>query len=336
MSGNSLKQKLTTSCGCLRKEKVRQALFKDISNKIFGRLTALQEISFNKYGSLWECQCACGNYVKALSGSLSSGHVKSCGCLIKDVTIERNKQNGSNITGQKFTRLLVMSLNAGSKKRLWNCLCDCGKTITATTNSLLSGNTSSCGCLRRDLRTPNLIGEQLGKLTVIKKLEVNSKHLTEWLCQCKCGKQTILTTHIINKKLTKSCGCLINRKGSENPNYKHNISQEERNIRNETRRGNNNIKKWRKEIFTRDNYTCQITNIKSSGNIVAHHIFNWATNPDKRYDLENGITLHVTIHKLYHKLYGNLNTTLDQFKEFKDHYISKKLNEQLPEILRAK
>ena len=45
-----------------------------------------------------------------------------------------------------------MALERLNKKRgssfLWRCQCDCGKTVETSANSLLSGNTRSCGCLR--------------------------------------------------------------------------------------------------------------------------------------------------------------------------------------------
>lgn len=57
--------------------------------------------------------------------------------------------------GQRFGRLLVVS-QAGrsiSKKVLWACLCDCGKETVVPSNSLVTGNTSSCGCLNTEVIT---------------------------------------------------------------------------------------------------------------------------------------------------------------------------------------
>ncbi len=63
-----------------------------------------------------------------------------------------------DLTGQKFTRLLVISKNLEkinyvktTKNRTviyWNCLCDCGKTHIATTSNLTNGGIKSCGCLK--------------------------------------------------------------------------------------------------------------------------------------------------------------------------------------------
>lgn len=53
-----------------------------------------------------------------------------------------------NLMGQTFSRLTVQE-RAGSTsygKALWKCKCECGNFVTATTGSLISGNTKSCGC----------------------------------------------------------------------------------------------------------------------------------------------------------------------------------------------
>ena len=52
-----------------------------------------------------------------------------------------------DITGQKFSKLLVISRFQGSGK--WNCLCDCGKNVIVFGSNLKRSNTRSCGCLRQ-------------------------------------------------------------------------------------------------------------------------------------------------------------------------------------------
>lgn len=53
---------------------------------------------------------------------------------------------------------------------------------------------------------------------------------------------------------------------------------------------------WKKEVFKRDNWTCQKCGQKS-GNIEAHHIKSWSEYPDMRFDLSNGQTLCKSCHK---------------------------------------
>lgn len=62
--------------------------------------------------------------------------------------------NVKDLTGMKFGRLTVVSRDestVGSGKIKWNCVCDCGNTLSVLTHSLVSGNTKSCGCLQREI-----------------------------------------------------------------------------------------------------------------------------------------------------------------------------------------
>lgn len=55
----------------------------------------------------------------------------------------------SDITGQRFHKLIAEKIAVGVKPRSWVCACDCGGSIVAVTGVLLSGVRKSCGCLRR-------------------------------------------------------------------------------------------------------------------------------------------------------------------------------------------
>lgn len=72
---------------------------------------------------------------------------------------------------------------------------------------------------------------------------------------------------------------------------------------------------WRKAILQRDNFTCQKTEQKG-GDLVAHHINNFADFPELRFAIDNGITLSKKAHKEFHKKYGTKNNTKEQLQEF--------------------
>lgn len=75
-----------------------------------------------------------------------------------------------DITGKRFGRLLVVKIHSKSRhgNYLWLCRCDCGKSATPITGSLISGASKSCGCLKSEV-TGNLWrkhgGTKLGKRT---------------------------------------------------------------------------------------------------------------------------------------------------------------------------
>lgn len=73
---------------------------KDITGKIFGRLTAINQSEFkSKDGRLqWECICICGNTISVTGKALRGGHTKSCGCLQKDRASEAKKTHGLSKT----------------------------------------------------------------------------------------------------------------------------------------------------------------------------------------------------------------------------------------------
>lgn len=75
-------------------------------------------------------------------------------------------------------------------------------------------------------------------------------------------------------------------------------------------------REWIKKIFQRDNYTCQITG-KCGGKLSAHHLYSWNKYPEKRFDINNGITISRLLHKEFHDLYGRGNNTPEQFEDYK-------------------
>ena len=56
-----------------------------------------------------------------------------------------------DLTGQKFERLTVIKRYGRRHSHvLWLCVCDCGNEIVVDSNSLRTGNTRSCGCIRKE------------------------------------------------------------------------------------------------------------------------------------------------------------------------------------------
>ena len=118
----------------------------DISGMRSGRLTAIERTSEKRHGSyLWRCKCDCGGEILVETYRIKKQLTKSCGC-------GRKQKHMAEIEGKKFSSLTAVKRT--EKKRgssyLWECRCDCGNTVYVTANSLLSGNTKSCGCIRKN------------------------------------------------------------------------------------------------------------------------------------------------------------------------------------------
>lgn len=91
--------------------------------------------------------------------------------------------------------------------------------------------------------------------------------------------------------------------GEKSHSWKGGISYLKKQIRK-----NIEWKEWRRQVFERDNWTCQICGIRSSKNeyveIHPHHIKSYSEYPELRFNVDNGQTL---CSKCHHKLHGILS-----------------------------
>lgn len=98
--------------------------------------------------------------------------------------------------------------------------------------------------------------------------------------------------------------------GESNLNWKGGITPDNVKIRQSAE-----SRLWVQLVFARDNYTCQKTNVKG-GKLTSHHIQNFASFPELRFAVDNGITLSIQEHKKFHKIYGIKNNTREQLDAF--------------------
>lgn len=113
----------------------------------------------------------------------------------------------SDIQGKRFGRLVVVRQVESDihNRSMWECQCDCGKTTITTAQSLLSGDTRSCGCLK----SRNLTGERFGRLRVLGDSGDRKNRHILWDCLCDCGNHVKLDTFSLRSGHTSSCGCLM-------------------------------------------------------------------------------------------------------------------------------
>jgi hypothetical protein len=119
-----------------------------------------------------------------------------------------------NLFGERFGRLECIRplLGEGFKRITWRCICDCGNYTNVSANSLIMGNTKSCGCYKsekiRETHKIDIQGRVYGLLTALKP-DGKIRGCTAWLCQCECGKQKRIPIAALNCGNSKSCGSKI-------------------------------------------------------------------------------------------------------------------------------
>ena len=125
----------------------------------FGRLTVRhrQEKPGNNKAHFL-CGCECGGEILVRGSTLRLGRTSSCGCLraenCRKVAKEREPRKPAIIkTGTRFGRLSVSAYHGrhqGTRRPLYQCVCDCGVECIKDGVLLKSGKSNSCGCLWRD------------------------------------------------------------------------------------------------------------------------------------------------------------------------------------------
>lgn len=171
----------------------------DMIGKRFGQLTVIGvEPSINKRTML-KCLCDCGNEVIVDRGNLTRGNTKSCGCL---------KFCKKDLTGMVFGELTVTGFAGyhNHKAAKWECKCSCGKELVAFGNSLLKGETKSCG---GGVHSP-YVGQKFGKLTVTSEIRRRGEDgilSREHLCVCDCGGKRWARISALKIGNVTSCGC---------------------------------------------------------------------------------------------------------------------------------
>lgn len=185
--GSELRLGKSKSCGCLARE-LRTTDMTGWVMKEHGvpdsSLTVLYLVNKHGKGSIWHCQCECGNEVDIPGDHLRSGNTKSCGCLATLARQLENQSRGRIIQiGDTFGKLTVIA-NLGlrkqkSRNQQWSwslCQCSCGSSpIEVANNLLINGHVKSCGCIKS--YGESIIQQMLDKNNIVYKREYSFNDL---------------------------------------------------------------------------------------------------------------------------------------------------------------
>jgi len=142
------------SCGCLSAELSKERI-KDLTGQKFGWLKVIKRAPENRHGRVsWVCECKCGNTCIVTGHELQQKKTRSCGCLKKEHT------TAVDLTDWTFGRLRARHPTGERDHKgsiIWHCTCSCGGEIDVTQDRLMSKNTKSCGCLKKEAQA-NLPG----------------------------------------------------------------------------------------------------------------------------------------------------------------------------------
>lgn len=191
----------------------------DLTGRTFGNWKVIdfnQEITSIRKKTYWNVECQCEKHTrKALAGAdLKRGQTTSCGCLTKKLL---SKALTRDLTGMKIDRLTVLYYAGVSEEHhaIWHCKCSCGNEKDIEAKYLLSGNTHSCGCYRKEKGRQNmqdLSGQRFGKLVVVSPIEKRTRQGSRiWECRCDCGCTTYVSAANLKGGSTNSCGCIISK-----------------------------------------------------------------------------------------------------------------------------
>ena len=167
------------------------------------------------------------------------------------------------------------------------CSHSCANSVSANGNKYRLGQTA----WNKDKTFPERSGVNNPRNTSIDKVCLE------------CGKGFIV------KNYRKDCAifCSVKCKNEHQDNGKTDTNYR---IRRSTE-----FKKWRELVYERDDWTCQKC-LGRGNKLNPHHIENFSDNEEKRFDIDNGITLCECCHYEFHSKYGFMKNNKEQIVEF--------------------
>lgn len=120
------------------------------------------------------------------------------------------------------------------------------------------------------------------------------------------------------KNLCMDCFNKNRPKGEEHHNFNPNLTDEDRRKQGYSQA----FRVWSLSVKKRDGFKCTICYYDKGKTLCSHHLDGWDKFPNKRFLIENGITLCRSCHLSFHEKCGYGNNTKEQFELWKADYLN--------------
>lgn len=191
---------------------------------------------------------------------------------------------------------------------------ECETIYFATPDDFINGGTRCPNCFGNNRKTTEQFKTEVFNLfeneyIVLGKYKNNKTSLLMKHNTKKCNHEFMVSPGaFLRGSHCNKCGT-EKRSGKNHYRYNFSLTPEERMARDMQ---NGEIRKWRDKVYLRDDYTCQVC-YRKGHKLNAHHLDSWDCYEDKRFDIDNGITLCEDCHRKFHKLYGYGHNYKKQF-----------------------
>lgn len=249
-------------------------------------------ITFHRFKSGGRCM-RCGTEKAAESFRYDFEYVRKAfeasGCQLLD-TVYKN-----NITPMRF-------------------ICSCGNTGAVDFYRFQHGSRCKrCGYAKQ-AETQRLSAEYVISAFAKRGYTVMSEYtLANEPLSCRCNNGHLFKLSYAN--FSKGVGCRHcfweSNRGENHHKWNAELSGDDR----EKERNIQGLQEWRREVFSRDNYTCQKCGSRGI-TLNAHHILNYWKHKHLRTDILNGITFCESCHKGFHKKFGSKENNKNQLDEY--------------------
>lgn len=249
--------------------------------------TECESVQRVSHSTNYECD-GCGKPIKVIPSQMIKHRLHFCDhkCYKHNI--------GKFITGENNPNYHRVKFTCG-----W-----CGEEFSDTPSSR-KGNKTFCSnqCRTKSLSDRN--AENTVEKVMVECLE--------------CGKAMYKTLRQLTLSKHPCCSIQCSNKfkshfyvGEKHPLWNKNLTLQEREIGRKYPEYSN----WRKLVYKRDEFTCQVCGDNTGSNLVAHHILNYSEHKELRTDVDNGVTLCKSCHVKFHNRYGYTKNTKQQFEEF--------------------